>query len=118
MTRLLSGLLAAAASLFATIAPAVAQAPPADPDRYVYWPHMAGWDGGWYGGGSIMMLVWFGIAVAVVVLLIRAFTGPGRGTAVHQVPTGKTALDILRERFARGEIDKAEFEDKRRALNE
>jgi putative membrane protein len=33
--------------------------------------------------------------------------GPGRGRA---------ALDILDERFARGEIDKAEFEDKRKLL--
>ena len=33
--------------------------------------------------------------------------GPGRG---------RTALDILDERFARGEIDKAEFEEKRKLL--
>jgi putative membrane protein len=28
------------------------------------------------------------------------------------------ALDILRERFARGEIDKAEFDERRRVLEE
>jgi putative membrane protein len=28
------------------------------------------------------------------------------------------ALDILRERFARGEIDRAEFDERRRALEE
>ena len=32
-------------------------------------------------------------------------------------PAGK-ALDILRERFARGEIDKTEFDERRRVLEE
>lgn len=118
MSKLSAGALAAAGSLMAGAAPAVAQTVPAEPDRYAYWPHMMGWEGGWYGGGPIIMLVWFGIAVALTALLIRAFTGPGRGTVVHHPPPGRTALDILKERFARGEIDKAEFEDKRRALSE
>jgi uncharacterized membrane protein len=33
-------------------------------------------------------------------------------------PAGRTPLDTLKERFARGEIDKAEFEERRRALGE
>jgi putative membrane protein len=35
-----------------------------------------------------------------------------------QVPPGRTPLDILRERFARGEIDKQEFEERRRVLGD
>ena len=36
----------------------------------------------------------------------------------HHAPPAQTPLDILRERFARGEIDKDEFEERRRVLSE
>jgi putative membrane protein len=77
------------------------------------------WHGGWYGWffGPIMMIAFIAVVVVVVVLLVRWLGGPGHGGALHS-PPGKTPLDILKERFARGEIDKEEFEDRRRVLGE
>lgn len=80
-----------------------------------YGGHM--WDGGWYGWffGPLMMIVFLAVAVVVVVLVVRWIGGTGYGSAPH-IPPAKTPLDILKERFARGEIDKDEFEERRRLL--
>ncbi len=53
----------------------------------------------------------------MVVLLVRWLGRPGHGGALHS-PPGKTPLDNLKERFAKGEIDKEEFEERRRVLDE
>ncbi len=81
-----------------------------------YGPHM--WNGGlWIFVGPLMMIVFIAVVVAVVVLMVRWLGGPGHGPASHPSP-GRTPLDILKERFARGEIDKEDFEERRRLLGE
>ena len=62
-----------------------------------------------------MGIVFIAVVVAAVVLLVRWLGGPGHGGALHS-PPGKTPLDILKERFAKGEIDKEEFEEQWRVL--
>jgi putative membrane protein len=92
-----------------------------DAERYGWGPHMMGWGGGWYGMifGPLFMILFLAVLVAVVVLLVRWLGGPSQGAyPPHQLPPARTPLDILKERFARGEIDKAEFEDRRRVLGE
>ena len=69
-----------------------------------------GW--GWTIFGPFMMIAFLVIAVIVVVLIVRWLGGTGHGT----IPSGKSPIDNLRERFARGEIDKKEFEERRRVL--
>jgi putative membrane protein len=94
---------------------------PSDAERYGWGPHMMGWGGGGYGMifGPLFMILFLAVLVAVVVLLVRWLGGPWQGTyPPQQLPPARTALDILKERFARGEIDKAEFEDRRRVLGE
>lgn len=96
---------------------AQAQAP-SDGERYYGWgPHMMGWGGGGYGMifGPLFMILFLAVLVALAVVLARWLGGgPWLGT----YPPARTPLDILKERFARGEIDKAEFEDRRRVLGE
>ena len=71
----------------------------------------------WYGMvfGPIMMIIWLVIVIAVVV--IRWVQG-GAGPSFPFAGGRKRALDILEERFARGEIDKNEFEEKKRLLSD
>ena len=97
-----------------------AQAQP-EPYRYEYGQHMMWWDGGWYGMifGPLFMILMLAVVIAVVFLMVRWLGTPWQGTAPpHQVPPDQTALSILKERFARGEIDKAEFEERKRTLLE
>ena len=91
----------------------------AQPERY-YGPGMM-WDGGVFHMffGFLMMLLFLAAIVALVVLAVRWLSGPGRHL-FHDGsrPTGRSALDILKERLAKGEIDVAEYEERKRALGE
>jgi putative membrane protein len=106
------GLLAGVgAVLLSVIGPAVALGQQSSP--YYYGPHM--WNGGWSMFlGPLSGLLFLGVLVALVVLLVRGLSGGS--TAVTGPSSTKTPLDILRERFARGEIDKDEFEERKRVL--
>jgi putative membrane protein len=110
-----------AAGAVVALAPLVvwAQAQPG-PDKYDYGPPMMWWGGGWYGMilGPLFMILVLAVAVAAVVLLVRWLGAPWQGPVPphHTMPT-RMALDILNERFARGEIDKDEFEEKRRLIS-
>jgi len=75
----------------------------------------AGWGGGIFGW-LIMFLVLV-LVVAVVFGVLRWAFGSGHRAPPPSHAAGKSALDILEERFARGEIDQAEFEEKRRLLS-
>ena len=73
--------------------------------------HPMDWTWGAWGIGMMLMMVAFWVLViAGIVVAIRWLTGPTRR------PRHDRALQILRERYARGEIDKQEFDARRRDL--
>lgn len=76
------------------------------------WTHMNDYGWGWGGMGLGMLLIW-GLVIAGIVMLVRGFGSSG-ASGKHEKE--KSALDILRERYARGEIGQEEFEQKKRDL--
>ncbi len=102
------------ATTFATLTlPWLAWANVADKGGYGY-GHMWGGGAGWIFG-PIMMILFIAAIVAVVVLIVRWLGGAGGGGAGARP---RAAQNILEERFARGEIDKEEFEQRRQALRD
>ncbi len=105
--RLRNALLIAVPATALMTVPAVAQ-------TYGDHPHMGAW--GWGGMiiGPIMMIVLIALIVGAVGLVIR-WTGLG-GSAV--AGGANKARHILDERFARGEIDKDDYEERKRVLSD
>ncbi len=74
-----------------------------------------GWGGGLMGGwmGLIVFLVLASVVVGIA-LIVGAYSQRGGGHARNSVD--REPLDILAERYARGEIDREEFEERRQTL--
>jgi putative membrane protein len=113
MIRRYGFILAAAFAL----APATAFA-----QRNGYGPNMM-WSDNWGYGmflGPVFLILILIAAFAAVILLVR-WIGPSSHGQIHHhhlSPPPKMPLDILKERFARGEIDKDEFEERRKILGD
>lgn len=84
--------------------------------------NMMGWGydgdmmGGGFGGGlfgGLFMLIWWAVIIVGIVVLVKLVADQAKGAhGGHD----KTPLDILKERYAKGEINKEEFEAKKKDL--
>jgi len=72
--------------------------------------------GGWgMAFGGLMMIIWFAIMVAVVVFLVRWLSGQPTPLTGKKDSTA-AALQLLQERYAKGEIDSADFDERMQKL--
>jgi uncharacterized membrane protein len=78
-------------------------------------PGMMGpWGMGWFGGIFILIIV-----IIVIVALIFLLPRLKQNNKINGIETSSgesNALEILKTRYARGEIDKTEFEEKKKDL--
>jgi len=72
--------------------------------------YMGGWGWGGMAFGGLMMVLWFVLIVGLIVLVVRWIGGTiGRSS-------DQSALDILKQRYARGEIDAVELKKRTQQL--
>ncbi len=86
------------------------------------WRGPGGWDMGpgmmgwgilaWFG--PIMMLIFWIAIILAIIFFIRWLIFSAKGS--HHLKPEDSALDILKKRYARGEIKKEEFEEKKKDL--
>jgi putative membrane protein len=84
-----------------------------------WWGHQnMSW--GWMILSGLVMFAFWGGLIVLVLFAVRAFFGSGstRSSGDYEAgpPRQNRALDILKERYASGEISKAEYEEMREVL--
>lgn len=71
------------------------------------WEHMGNYSWGLMGYGMIGATLFWVLLIVAIVLLTNKLLGTGSNAGRNPE---KSPLDILKERYARGDIDKAEYD--------
>lgn len=85
-------------------------------NRDVWWH--PGWGGGHMIFGGLMMIAFWGGVIVLTILLVRRLGNRSRSSHESKPASHRSPHEILQERFARGEIDKEEYEERRKVLSE
>jgi putative membrane protein len=75
---------------------------------------MGGYGMGWFGG--IFMIIFWILIIIGLVFLIKWLIQNTRAESGRTFSHSSRAIDILKERYAKGEINKQEFEEKKKDL--
>jgi putative membrane protein len=76
------------------------------------WGGPDGWGWGWIGLGILHMGLFWILVILGIVVLVKWLASSGAPR------TGSRALDILKERYAKGELTREQFEQMRRDVGE
>lgn len=81
-----------------------------------WYDHNMGWWG--YAGMGIGMILFWALLIVGIVALIRYLSDSSRDASAAPPPTASSPEQLLADRFARGEIDEAEFQQRRAVLRD
>ena len=79
------------------------------------WNGFEGMGWGWIGLGMIHMILFWVLVILGIAVLVRALSGSGGTRTEGERPQ---AMEILKARYARGEITREQFEQMKRDIAE
>lgn len=80
---------------------------------------MSGWGGGLFGWSMYLGMIAFWVAVVLLVVWLVKATGSSasRQAFATAPPQVESPLDVLKRRYAAGEIDSAEYQRKKTEIS-
>ena len=80
-------------------------------------PYYGGYGYGWGAGDVLWHILGIVLVIWVISMVVRMiFCGPRRRHWRHRMMGNSSAVDILDERYAKGEITKVEYEERKKTL--
>ena len=90
-----------------------------------WWDCMRWWESAWSSNAwdgtmpwlMFLPMLWPIVVIGAIIFMVMFLIRDRRTATWQRDPTRPTPFEILRERFAQGEIEEAEYEEKRRVIS-